>query len=533
MAYCDNQINNEKAYQTFKEIKELFYKDDNRLVNINIPTYRLNISQQKIVENLFEFFFEKYVEDILSSPPDRDGRYYFFNFDNSFFYNKRIDKLKVFLLTIDKEYSEGIKKELLINALSHSNDSNISQIINKAEKHNLKAWIEEKIEVGKQVSEEYKLKQKQRSDAWALAEQKKIGIFIDDISNRSDKELHKNEKFMYQIANLFLFESRKLEKLPFEVKSRLDNLLQNFIYTKGVSDLTIESIVKEDFLKKIRPISYICFVSTHFNETIEKDISGAIKEYLYINILKFKYYQINADIFLEYIENDVEFAIKTLNKTVDIIIDEYFPEMKYFFKKYLDKDNITDLKLFIDIRADNEESLKNELAKQFLYKYADKLYSDEQDLLNFINISNLKEAKALERLIKNQEVSFDLDDACYLKQIMMKNNKLFQCIDKVRLVSFIMKQFVSENDFDIKNGFPSKKEDLQWFLNDNLLLCLSDIESRQLLELPYINKDIWRNRIYQRIQENERISLRNYKYEVDVIKDLILENKIIDYRDFF
>ncbi|API86945.1 NACHT domain-containing protein [Francisella uliginis] len=533
LAYCDNQISNEKAYQTFKKVRELFYKNDNRLANINIPTYRLNISQQKIVENLFEFFFEKYVEDILSSPPDRDGRYYFFNFDNYFFYDENIDKLKVFLLTVDKEYTENIKKELLINTLPYSNDSNLNKIITKAEEHDLKDWLEEKIKVRKQIREEDKLKQKQQSDAWTLAERKEIDGFINYISIRSDDDLYKNLQFMYYIANLFLFENNKLQKLPFDVKRRLNNLLQNFIYTKGVSHLTIESIVKEDFLDKRRYISNICFVSTYLNEDNLSKIPKDIKKYLYINALRYKYYKISTDSFLEYIENDIEFAIKTLNETVGIIIDEYFPEIKSFFGKYLDKDNIEDLKLFVGISADNKESLQNELAKQFLYKYANKLCVSEQDFSEFISISNLKEAKAIEKLIKNAEVNFDLDDACYLKEILMKNHKLFQCMDKIRLVSFIMKQFVSEKDFGTLNNYITKEYDLFLFLANNLFPCLSYMELSQLLELPYINKDIWGDKIYQRIQENRQISFKNHKYEVEVVKGLILENKIVDYRDFF
>ncbi len=514
-------------------------------------TDKVKTSEEKL-QKLSNELYEIYIDNMLIKEFKKFRAY---NFNYFFNYKEPNNKSEILFKKINKENDREVNLDLLISGLNYlARDEDNRPIIppiveNIIDDHNFKdeydSWLNPKKQDWEIESEK---REKKRLEEIEETKNKNEEYF----SSKSDDNIQKTFSDLSWVANLhYLEESEKGKKyLEEETFSRLTNLLKNSIFVDLIEAelLTLGSLA-ENSPHAHRNIDTVYYVSLCLNDENIVIDNIEFKKYLYINVLHHStisnVIKTNFNEVLE--KNESTFVISLLKEYIELLIDVEVPKIKVLILKFIhDESSLENLKILAMSYNSNSKGTKNSIIENFLSLYGFALNLDEIKTLESLDLNsdNNNSIMALKTFILDKKEEFTVSMAISFHELIKDNTQRlydrfqnsFSSELKVKIVSYMLSAFNSEESIERVNGIQSSKNICADFLTSYSFKNL--LNKEELISLSTYHQklnDIWKYRILNVLNEQERqeIDSLHGNYSVDEIKDFVLNNSILSSEDFF
>lgn len=514
-------------------------------------TDKVKASEEKL-QRLSNELYEIYVDEMLTKKFERfrvHSFYYFFN------YKEPNIKSKVLLKKINTQNDREVNLDLLISSLNYlprdennklKVDSSIEKLI---EEYNFQEEYYHWLYPNKQ-DWEIKSEKREKKRLEEIGETKRKNE--DYFASKSDEEIQKTFSDLNWIANLhYLEESEKGEKyLEIETFERLKLILKKSISKELIDPelLSLSSLAKNS-PHAHRNIDTVYYVSLCLNDENIGIENIELKKYLYLNVLHHStIFNVIKTNFNEVLEKDEQsFVLSLLKEYIELLIDTEIPQIKELVLKSVnDESSLENLKMLAMSYNSSPQGTKNSIIENFLSLYGFELELDEINSLESIDLNsdNSISIMALKTFFLDKKEEFTVSMAISFHELIKdKTKKLYDRFQnrfssdlKVKIVSYMLFAFNSEDSIENVNGLQSAKNICASFLtNYAFKILLNKNELKNLSTLHKDNNDIWRYRILNVLNEQERqeIDRLHGNYSIEEMKEFILNNSILSQEDFF
>lgn len=514
-------------------------------------TDKVKVSEEKL-QRLSNELYDIYVDEMLMQKSERfrvHNFYYFFN------YKEPNNKSEVLLKKINKQNNKEVNLDLLISSLNYlprdennnpKVDSSIEKLIEEYDfKEEYYNWLHPKKQDWEIKSEK---REKKRLKEIEEIKRKNEEYFV----SKSNEEIQKAFGDLNWIANLhYIKDSEKGEKyLENETFERLKLILKKSVSEELIDEelLSLSSLAKNS-PNAHRNIDTVYYVSLCLNDDNIMIENIEFKKYLYINVLHHSticnVIQTNFSEVLE--KNELIFVCTLLKEYIELLIDTEIPQMKELILKFVNDDSsLENLKMLAKSYNSSPQGTKNSLIENFLSLYG--FYLDISEINNLesvdLNSENSRFIGALKTFVLDKKEDFTVSMAISFHELIKDNTqKLYDRFQnrflsdlKVKIVSYMLFAFNSEESIERVNGIQSAKNICASFLMDYAFKILLNKDELNILStLHENNNDIWKYRILNVLNEQERqeIDKLHGNYSVEEIKEFILKNSILSQEDFF
>jgi hypothetical protein len=514
-------------------------------------TDKVKVSEEKL-QRLSNELYEIYVDEMLTQKFERFRVYDFYYFFN---YKEPNNKSEVLLKKINKQNDREVNLDLLISGLNYlprdkndkpKVDSSIEKLIEEYDfKEEYYNWL-----YPKKQEWEIKSKKREKKRLEKIEETKRKNE--EYFASKSNEEIQKTFADLNWIANLhYLEESEKGEEyLEIETFERLKLILKKSVSEELIDAelLSLSSLAKNS-PHAHRNIDTVYYVSLCLND--DNIVIGNIEfeKYLYINVLHHStisnVIKTNFNKVLE--KNKSVFVSGLLKEYLELLIDTEIPQIKELVLKFVNDDSsLENLKMLAKSYNSSLQGTKNSIIENFLSLYGFDLNIDEITSIESmeLNSDNCSSIEALKTFVLDKKEEFTVNMAISFHELIKDNTqKLYDRFQnrflsdlKVKIISYMLFAFNSEESIEIVNGFQSAKNICASFLTDYAFkILLKEDELKILSTLHQDTSDIWKYRILNVLNEQERqeIDKLHGSYSVIEIKEFVLNNSILSQENFF
>ena len=514
-------------------------------------TDKVKVSEEKL-QRLSNELYEIYIDEMLT---EKFEKFRVYNFNYVFNYKEPKNKSEVLLKMINKQNDKEVNLDLLIGGLNYlprdeNNKPKVDSLIEKLiEEYDFKKeyynWLYPKKHDWEIKSEK---REKKRLKEIEEIKRKNEEYFV----SKSDEEIQKTFGDLNWIANLhYLKDSKKGEKyLENETFERLKLILKKSVSEELIDTelLSLSSLAKNS-PHAHRNIDTVYYVSLCLNDNNILIENIEFKKYLYINVLHHSticnVIQTNFSEVLE--KKELNFVCTLLKEYIELLIDAEIPQMKELILKFVNDDSsLENLKMLAKSYNSSPQGTKNSLIENFLSLYGFYLDISEINSLESLDLNsdNRNSIGALKTFVLDKKEEFTVSMAISFHELIKDNTlKLYNRFQnrfssdlKVKIVSYMLFAFNSEESIERVNGIQSAKNICASFLTDYAFKILLNKDELNILStLHENNNDIWKYRILNVLNEQERqeIDKLHGNYSVEEIKEFILKNSILSQEDFF
>lgn len=542
----------EKIYEIIKHFKRYYRWYD----NLKFESFRykitdkLKLSDEKM-QSLANELFELYIDEMITSG---NKRFRIYNFNYFFNYKYPNNQSKVLLGKLNKTLDRDLNLELFLAGLNYlPRDENTIQKIPE---------IVDKLVKEYAFEEEYNNWKYPKKHSWEVEseerEQKRIQEEIEIkqkneqyFKDKKDEDIQKSFGDLNWIANLFYLDnSDKSDKyLESETLKRLAGILKNSICSELIDPelLTIESLAKNspNAHRNIDTVYYVSLVLNNEDELLIIDKSFV--KYLYINALHHENIgNVQKSNFSNKLEQiDIGFVKNLLKEYISLLVNEYNIEISKVVGEYIDKDdNFKNLKNLAMSYSSSLSDIKNSLINSFLHAYGFRIKEEDLTTLNSldVNADNKNSIEALLVFHKDDKDKFTINMAIAFHELIKDNReelydrfKSFDSALKVKIISYMMTVFSTEDSIKYANGIQSSKNICADFLTSFSLMLLNLDELNKLSNFHAAKDNIWKYKILNKISELTQLESdqSHGRYSIEDIKLFIFNNLILSTEDFF
>lgn len=513
-------------------------------------TDKVKASEEKL-KKLSNELYETYIDNMLL---EEFKKFRAYNFNYFFNYKEPDNKSDILFKKINKQNDREVNLDLLISSLNYlpRDDANrpiiSSSIETLIDEYDFKEEYDNWLNPKKQDWEiESETREKKRLEEREETKRKNEEYFL----SKSDTDIQKTFNDLNWIANLhYLEEDEKGGKyLEEDTFTRLTKILRNSVSSDLIEEelLTLGSLA-ENSPHAHRNIDTLYYVSLCLNDENIDIQNIEFKKYLYLNVLHHS--TILNVIKTKYIENldskDTEFVISLLKEYIELLVDAKTPNIKELILKFInDENSLKNLKIIGMSYNSNSKGTKNSIIENFLSLYGFYLNLDEINNIESLelNSDNSSSIMALKTFILDKKEEFSVSMAISFHELIKDNTQRvydrfqnsFSSELKVKIVSYMLFAFNSEESIERVNGIQSSKNISANFLTNYAFKLLNKEELLSLSVYHQEFKDIWKYRILNVLNEQERqeIDSLHGNYSINEIKEFILNNSILSSEDFF
>jgi hypothetical protein len=399
------------------------------------------------------------------------------------------------------------------------------------------------------------LEQDEHKKRWQKEEEERIEKNEQYFKGKNDEILASDFNTLHFISNLiFISDSNEYKRhITEKTFTRLKEILQSILVKKPISPehLTLDSLAKFS-PNANRNIDRVYYTACQLNNECQYSL---IKDEEYLNYLYLITFRIglSANVikgdFENWFEQDADKAINVLKKYIDAVIQNHLPNVastKSLRDLVARENNLKQVKSIAQFFISDNIDIINSLMKNLLHEYVFMITNPDLDEITQqtkYNEENRLIALAVKVIREDARGAFTKEMAIAIFAVLTNEAGAHSIASvqeisvelRVRIVDFMLNVFNTVESIQFHDGFQSNGDECASYLRDTVIYELTKDELFQLLPTHANDGDIWKNRIFNRINEieqNESDSLRT-AYSVEKAKDFILSRTPLSNKDFF